>query len=318
VNLLFITASRLGDAVLSTGILAALIERHPGIEVTVACGSLPAPLFRAIPNVSRIIELNKSPMAGHWRRLWMETIDIYWDIVVDLRQSAVSRLIRARRRYIWKKHPLRVHKVMELAATAQILPLPAPRLWHGENALRQAETLVPGDRPVLALAPGAQSVGKKWPADRYAEAARAIIAEDGCLPGARVLLVGDARDYETCAPIRALLVPGDVIDLTGQTDIALAAACLARASLYIGNDSGLTHVAAACGIRTLALFGPGVAWKYRPWGDHAAYLSQADDPARDHDLCRDGDDEAALNLMRRLTVEEVVAAADRLWHKSLP
>jgi lipopolysaccharide export system permease protein len=317
VKLLFITSSRIGDAVLSTGLLAALIERHPGLDVTVACGPAPAPLFREVPNVGRVIVLEKAKLAGHWRALWRQTVGTRWDIVIDLRQSIVSRLVRARRRYIWRKHPVRVHKVTELAAVANILPLPSPRLWHSEANLAQAAALVPDDRPVLALAPGANSYGKKWPAERYAEAAREITSEYGFLPGARILVVGDAKDVETAAPIRTMFDDNDLIDLTGATPIDLAAACLARAGFYIGNDSGLTHIAAACGIRTLGLFGPGVAWRYRPWGDHAAYLSKADDPTRDYDLCRDGDDEAALDLMKRLRVEDVVAAAERLWQKKL-
>ena len=313
--MLFITANRLGDAVLSTGILSALIERYPGLQVTVACGALPAPLFEACPAVMEIIRLVKSPYAGHWRRLWRHVVPTRWDIVIDLRQSAVSRLILARKRFIWKKHRLRVHKVTELAAVTGLLPLPSPRLWHSPENLAQAETLVPRDRPILALAPGANSVGKKWPAERYAAAASLILGDDGFLAGGKVLLLGDARDGNEAAAIAEALGPRRVIDLTGKLDIALTAACLTRADFYIGNDSGVTHIAAAAGVPTLALFGPGVAWKYRPWGEHAAYLSRADDPARDFDLCRNGDDQAAVDLMRRLTVEDVVAGAEALWQK---
>ena len=313
--MLFITSNRLGDAVLSTGILAALIDRHPGMDVTVACGPLPAPLFAACPAVTHVIELRKSPRAGHWRRLWLQAVGTRWEIVVDLRQSAVSRLIFAGKYYRWQKHSARVHKVTELAAVAKLLPLPAPRLWHSKENLQQAALLVPHGMPVLALAPGANSIGKKWPADRYAAVAAEITGEDGFLAGARVLLLGDTRDAAEMPAIIGSLSPDRVIDLSGRLDIALTAACLARADFYIGNDSGLTHVAAAAGTPTLALFGPGVAWKYRPWGSRAGYLSKADDPARDFDLCRNGDDQAALDLMRRLGVEDVVAAAEALWQK---
>ena len=315
-KLLFITANPLGDAVLSTGILAALIECHPGIEVTIACGPIPAPLFRECPNVMQVIELVKAPLAGHWRRLWRQVAFRRWDIVVDLRQSAVSRLILAKHAIRARPHPARVHKVTELAAAAKILPLPMPRLWLSEADHTEAAILVPGDRPVLALAPGAKSIGKRWPAERYAQFARAAIDEDGFLPGGRVLIVGDDPDRPVTSIVAAKLPPDRVIDLTGRTGVTLTAACIARASLYVGNDSGVTHLAAAAGVRTLALFGPGVAWKYRPWGEHAAYVSNADDPEREYDLCRDGDDDAALELMKRLSIDDVMDAAERLWHKT--
>ncbi len=318
VQILFITSNRLGDAVLSTGILAALLDSYPGAAVTVACGPLPAPLFRAVPQVRRVIELKKQPYAAHWRDLWASTLGTRWSIVVDLRQSLVSRLIFARRRFIWKKQRQRLHKVEELAGVVQVAPVPAPRVWYDTEALVRAETLVANDRPVLALAPGANSTGKKWPAERYAALADRMTRLDGLLPNGRVLLLGDRNDSETVAPIVAALEPDRVIDLTGMLGIAETAACLTRADFYVGNDSGLTHLAAAAGVPTLALFGPGVAWKYRPWGRHAAYLSKADDPARDYDLCRNGDDEAALALMRRLSVADVEEAATALWRRTQP
>ena len=318
VQILFITSNRLGDAVLSTGILGALIESYPDAAVTVACGALPAPLFRAVPQVRDVIELIKMPVAGHWRDLWERTMRTRWDIIVDLRQSLVSRLLFARKRFIWKKPKRRMHKVQELAQLMQLFPPPSPRLWYREQDLDDAAELVENDRPVLALAPGANSTGKKWPADRYAELAKVLTAPDGILPNGRVLLLGDNNDVATIMPLREALPVSQVIDLVGKLNILQTAACVARADLYIGNDSGLTHLAAAAGLPTLALFGPGVAWKYRPWGDHAAYVSRADDPERDYDLCRDGDDDAALDLMRRLSVDDVVEAAAALWHKTHP
>src|SRR5690606_15160094 len=63
------------------------------------------------------------------------------------------------------------------------------------------------------------------------------------------------------------------IDLIAKTSPLEAAAALARCDFYVGNDSGLTHAAAAVGVPTLALFGVGFPELYRPWGAHAAYVS---------------------------------------------
>ena len=51
-RILFITATRIGDAVLSTGLLAHLIEHHPEARITIACGPVAAPLFSAVPGWS--------------------------------------------------------------------------------------------------------------------------------------------------------------------------------------------------------------------------------------------------------------------------
>lgn len=315
-QILFITANRLGDAVLSTGLLAALLARYPGARVTIACGPLPVPLFAAVPGAT-IIPLVKSPYSGHWRHLWQQTIGTRWDLIVDLRGSLVSRLLVAKRRVIWHKNPARLHKVEELAALLGIMPPPAPRVWLAPAALEAAKALLPPD-PVLALAPGANSLGKRWPVERFVRLARQLTAPGGLLPGATILLLGDHNDRALVEPHLASLVAIKIINLAGQAPLDVTAACLSLATFYIGNDSGLTHLAATTGTPTLALFGPGVTWKYRPWGQHAAYVSQADDPPRDHDLCRDGDDAAALALMERLSVEDVVAAAAALWQKVHP
>jgi lipopolysaccharide export system permease protein len=313
-KILFITANRLGDAVLSTGILTALIRRYPLAEFTVACGPTPAPLFRSFVPVARVIPLVKGRFARHWRHLWQEAIKTRWDVVVDLRGSPLPYLLRARQKFLWRKSEARLHKVEELARVIGESPAPAPRLWLEAEAMLRAQILVPREGPVLALGPGANSVGKRWPAERYAALAQRLTALYEPLYTATIILLGDAQDWQAAQIIAARC---KAIDLTGQLDLRLTAACLARADFYIGNDSGLTHMAAALNIPTLALFGPGVAWKYRPWGPRAAYASAADDPARDHDLCRDGD-AGALALMERLSVEDAVAAAEKLWHKVYP
>ena len=299
-KILFITSNRLGDAILSTGVLGAIKDQHPLADITVVCGPLPAPLFWDVPQIRHVIELAKKPFAGHWRKLWRQVAFTRWDLVVDLRNSAVSYLIPAKRRIIWKKPDGQPHKVEELSALLQLETAAAPRLWHGEQALYYSEELVPKDENtrglILALGPGANSYGKKWPVENYGELAKCLTETDGPMPDARILLLGDRSDHETVRPIVVAFAEDRIIDLTGAIDIAVTAACIERADLYIGNDSGLTHLAAAAGVPTLALFGPGVAWKYRPWGAHAAYLSKADDPGRQRDLCADGDDAAAPGI----------------------
>ena len=73
-RILFITSTRIGDCILSTGLLARLAEMHPEAKITVACGPLGAPVFRAAPGVERIIGVAKSPTGhrGHWLTLWRE------------------------------------------------------------------------------------------------------------------------------------------------------------------------------------------------------------------------------------------------------
>ena len=124
---------------------------------------------------------------------------------------------------------------------------PSPRLWTAPRHDRQAAALLPGGAPVLAIGPAANWRGKQWRADRFAELARRLTAPGGPLPGARVAVLAGAHEREQALPLLDA-IPGErLIDLVGQVDLLTAAAVLRRCALFIGNDTGLMHIAAAIG-----------------------------------------------------------------------
>ena len=101
----------------------------------------------------------------------------------------------------------------------------------------------------------------------------------------------------------------------GKLDLVTVAACLQRCVLYIGNDSGLMHLAAAAGVPTLGLFGPSPAVHYAPWGPYTA-VAQTDTPYEELVGGPDFDDSAGDSLMTSLSVESVEAAAAALWQRA--
>lgn len=105
----------------------------------------------------------------------------------------------------------------------------------------------------VALAPGSRWPMKRWSAERFCELARAI----GDRFGFSIVLLGDGADrYENRILARSIGSP--VLDLTGQTSILQAAACLQQARALVTNDSGLMHLAEAVGTPVLGIFGPTV------------------------------------------------------------
>ena len=309
-RILFITSNRLGDAVLSTGLLGHLIERHPDARLTVACGPLPAPLFRAVPGVERLIPLTKQPYARHWLRLWLACVGTRWDVVVDLRNSAVGRLVLAGTRAFHRKADRPMHKVEEIGAVLGLSPPPAPRLWIDARAEAEADALLPPDAaPFLAIGPTANWLSKEWPVDRFARLARRLTGPDGPLSGARVAVLAAGPERERARPLLDAL-GAQAVDLTGRTDPLAAAACLRRAALYVGNDSGLMHIAAAAGVPTVGLFGPGFPETYGPWGRRAQAVTGT--IPRDELLRRVAADANALGLMDGLSEDRVAEAAHLL------
>ncbi|HLO76027.1 MAG TPA: glycosyltransferase family 9 protein [Magnetospirillum sp.] len=312
-NILFITATRIGDAVLSTGLLDHLRQRYPQARITVACGPAPAPLFAAIPGVVRVIPMVKQRRAGHWLRLWRQTVTTPWSLVVDLRGSATGWLVPTLRRKIIRSDWTPQHRLVHLAKLFGLgASPPLPRLYAGAQAAARAAQLIPAGRPVLAVGPTANWGGKQWPADRFAAVAHALTAATGPLAGAAIAVFGAQNERDAVAQFVAALAGRKVIDLAGSVDLPTAYGCLERCAFYLGNDSGLMHMAAAAGIPTLGLFGPSSEILYGPMGPWCRALRG---PRSFEDICHapDFDHRSQQSLMQDLEVATVIAAATDLW-----
>src|SRR5579884_258733 len=233
-RILFVTATRIGDAVLSTGLLAHLIERHPAARLTIAAGPAAAALFSAVPGLERLVVLDKRRWALHWLPFYAAVMGRRWDLVVDLRGSALAWLLCADRRKVTGKGRADEHRVRELGRLFALDPPPAPRVWTAPGHVRAAAALIPAGGPVLAIGPAANWRGKKWRAGRSAELAAKLTAAGGILPGARVAVLAAAHERAQAEPLLAAIPEGRRIDLVGRVDLLTAAAALARCALFIG------------------------------------------------------------------------------------
>lgn len=314
-KVLFITSSRLGDAVLSTGLLDHVVRTYPDARITVACGPLATTIFEGVPGLERIIPLRKRKRNGHWIDLWRTVWPVKWDMVIDLRNSAVSRLIRARRRYIFSPRiDQSRHKVEQNAAVMKLDYVPAPVLWPTGQQRERARELVPDGGPVLGLGPTANWAGKTWPADRFITAVQALRAPDGILPGARVAVFAAPGEEEAAYHVLNAMPEEARIDVIAKADPGTAAAALQCCAFYIGNDSGLMHCAAAGGVPTFGLFGPSWPHLYRPWGAHTAYASTPENFDQLIDF-PGYDTKTVGSLMTSLSVDMVIAEARAFWQR---
>jgi ADP-heptose:LPS heptosyltransferase len=271
-KVLFVSSNRIGDSVISSGIIREIGRQVPGARITVACGRPPAPFFRSAPGVERVIILDKKKGAGHWVGLWRQVVGTRWDMVIDLRGSALSYLIPAKRRVVynrsWETGVRKVEVVSRLMGSATPLD---PELFIDDQARAEAAAVIDpqlaggaGPGPIIALAPIAHQPGKSWPADRWGELVERLKAEPR-FDGWRFMPVGGPGDRPPATP--ALEAAGErSVDFVGKGDILASAAAIEGATLFVGNDSGLMHVAAAAGRPTLGLFGPTEWWLYGPWG----------------------------------------------------
>jgi heptosyltransferase-3 len=269
VRILFISSTRIGDAVLSTGLLDHLMRAHPEARFTIVCGQVAEGVFRRMPRLERLISVEKRRYSLHWLEIWGALAFTRWDLVVDLRASAIAWLLWTRARKIIQGGRRPGHRLAHLAALLGVTPPPLPVIWTAPEDNARAAALLPEGQTWLVLGPTANWHRKVWPAERFAEVALRLTAPDGALPGAGIAILGGPGDQERSMATPVLTALPQALDLVGKLDLPEVAAVLARAGMFIGNDSGLMHLAAAAGAPTLGLFGPTPSDEYGPAGPKA-------------------------------------------------
>ena len=142
--------------------------------------------------------------------------------------------------------------------------------------LRAARVLeqhgIPSGTPLVGFAPGAAyGHAKRWPPDRVAR----VIARLAQERGARAVVVGAGGDREAGRAIESTL-PADVIvlNLIGRTDLRLLMGVIRACRVFVSNDSGAMHLAAALGVPVTAIFGPTNERATAPLGEHDVLLQQ--------------------------------------------
>lgn len=312
-KILFITSTRIGDAVLSTGLLDYMLKNYKDPQFTIVCGNLPSSLFEGVPHLEKLIILKKQKYNRHWFELWKQVSGTKWDVVVDLRNSIVSRLIRADQKYIHGNQ--KGHKVVQNAAVMKLNEIPAPVLFLTAVQKQKADQLIPDGGPVLGIGPTANWIGKTWPAENFIDVIKGLTAENGILPHARVAVFAAPGEEKEAYEVLKSVPPEHQIDVIAKGSPGEAAAALAKCAFYIGNDSGLMHCAAAAGIPTVGLFGASYVDIYGPYGAKTIY---AHTPESFDELKNfEGYDPKTLkhSLMTSLSVNEVIGKISTLWRK---
>jgi heptosyltransferase-2 len=288
---LVIAPQWIGDAVMTEPLLRRLQRR--GEDLTVGAVPWVAPVYRAMPQVARVIEFpfqHGGLQFGARRRLARD-LDGQFDTAYVLPNSLKSALlpflasIPRRVGYLGearvgllthrlknrKDKPPMVAFYSALSGETDALEQDKPRL-HIQRLDVQAAVSAHGlvERGYVVFAPGAEfGPSKRWPDRHYAALAASLD-----LP---VVLLGSGKDRD----VTQRIVQGAplCIDLAGQTSLEQAFALIAGAKAMVSNDSGLMHVAAALGLPQVALFGSSSPLHTPPLNDGAQVVWLKEDPA---------------------------------------
>ncbi len=130
-----------------------------------------------------------------------------------------------------------------------------------------AEKGVPPSSRIAVIHPFSAVTQRSWPLENFAELALRIKREAGYVP----VLVGGPADADLLRKAMPLFTDG-IIDLVGKCSLRETIALLKRSTLFVGNDSGIMHLAAASGTPLVALFGPQSPVKFGPWSTKARVI----------------------------------------------
>jgi len=314
-RILFITSTRIGDAILSTGLLNHLLAKQPNARITIACGGAAATLFREVPGLEKIIVLDKMVLSLHWLRLWVMCIGKIWGTVVDLRNSPMYYVLPSMQRWRMGRTGVKLHRVKQLASIMGLSDNPpGPKLWISEQQKSLGKTIIGKGPPVIAIGPTANWRAKTWRAGNFAELLERLTGPSGIVPGGRVAIFGREDERPGTLSLIEAIPEKRRIDLVGRLDLLEVFSCLRCCDFYIGNDSGLMHLAAVSGIPTLGLFGPSQKELYAPWGEFCDAVSTS--IPYEEIFSKNFDHRISDTLMDSLSVAAVEQAAHSLWNRS--
>ncbi|MBX3237430.1 MAG: putative lipopolysaccharide heptosyltransferase III [Nitrospiraceae bacterium] len=332
-NILVIKLRHIGDVLLSTPVLHEIRQAYPSARLTILLNRGTEAVLANNPDLDHVLFVQKGPLAAQiefLRQLRARQFDCVIDLTDGDRSAMLSLVTGAPVRvgfngeHRWrgllyssvaKPRPADSHRVeYDLCSLREIGldPKPGqPRVYPSssdeavvEEWLRTSEAVRDRAVPMVLLQPGARYSLKVWPQERYAQVADHLAERYGF----RVLLGGDDRERPVAEAVAREARSASVV-VAGRFTLLQFAALLKRCVLFVGNDGGAMHIAAAVGTPVVALFGPTYPQRWGPRGGATEILYKGlDCRACFHPTCLRGDD----SCLRQIGVGEVCAAADRL------
>jgi len=286
-NVLLIKLWAIGDSVLLLPLIHAIRNHHPDSRIDVLCHASNRSVFDNTDGaVSNVIEIGIRNVLRLFRKY-----DVCFDTEPYLNLSAILSAFCARRRvgfrnrlrWLYYHHFVdtdlnrhAVEKYLEMGTFLgitgrnRLVPLcGSNRSREAAERLLRENGITPEDAPVGFCAAVGNSVkARQWPRERFLELAKRILDEG---TAGMVVLFGTKEDRGLNGFIR----DGNprIVDLSGKATLEETFFLIRSMKLFVSNDTGPMHIAAAQRVRTLGLFGPSSPVLWAPYGAGNRYIS---------------------------------------------
>ena len=277
-RIIVLRGGALGDIILTLPVLRALRGFYPRCFITLAAPFPQAKLAHG-EYADRVLDLNSATFVGLFDPAAAIADEIREDLTADLILSYLSDPAGIARNSLLGWHgrntrfiegPFKLDRERWPAVEQLAQPLHDLGIPLIDPIPRLTACLATPHVNRLAIHPGSGSLKKNWPLNRWAELLAILTPAFD-----EVLLISGEADAAAAEALRAT-IPANKLRPCANRPLWDLVSELSRGKLFIGHDSGVTHVAAATGIRTVALFGPTDPLIWSPNGDQVTVIQSPD------------------------------------------
>jgi len=272
-KILFITLSNIGDVILTTPTIQSLHFKFPNATFDIVGDKRSKILFKYCPYIDNFLEKDKD--LGWWGIVLLikKLRKNKYDIALDLRSDGILYFVKAVKKLFKtsNKSSLKIHSAEKhFLSVKNIIEgnIPLTTIWLSDYEKELTSKIFSKykNNRLLTIGIGANFGGKIWDTSNYIKLARILNNFFDV-----IILVGDKNDATLSREFIAGY-KGKIIDCCGLYNLLETAAIIKKSDFFVGNDSGLGHIASAVKTKSFTIFGVGEPDRYKPWGTNALWI----------------------------------------------
>jgi len=266
-KILFVPLSNIGDAVMTLPTLIYLKKMYPSAKFDLICDARSIEIFQSFPSINKIYIRDKKGGISYQFRFIRKIRQTHYDLAVDLKTDFLLWFLRAKRK-IRKMNNKSLHSVEKhfISICSNLKKIPDPKIYIPTKLQNKIKNIFPSNKgKTIALALGANSNHKVWPTENYVCLLKLLK-----LKFANIILIGSKNEMDKAQLFKKLYTK-KVFDFCGKLTLLETASIIKKSDFFIGNDSGLGHIASAVNTQNFIIFGDGDPDRYRPWGNKSSW-----------------------------------------------
>ena len=271
-NILVITLSNIGDAVLTAPVIDILLRDFPSAKLSLVAGAKTASLFEGNPRIAQIHIFDKKLSFLKQAQWTLNLRQYHFDLVIDLRNSMIGyflfpkwitppALFVNQKLHLKQRHLNRLRSLYDFGSYLAPAVTISPSKGDEQFVDQLLNSFLKGNEPFVIIAPYSANSSKTWGKQALISFINSITDQYGL----KVVVIG-ALDNREDVEHMGSQTHSPILNLAGKTNLIQLAALFKRSKIAVVHDSGPMHIASYMNTPLVALFGPTNPDHFGPWG----------------------------------------------------